>query len=120
MATSKRGLTLVKIILVVLIIAMLGATAAGWHLRARERSHTVLCAQTRQQVESAEERYVLGEGDHSSTLQDLATAGYLKRLGGCPAGGEYAWVDYDEDSALYHSTLACSIHGIGGAVDDDD
>ncbi len=117
MTANKHGLTLVEIMLVVMIIAMLGATAVGWHLRARERSQSVLCAQIRQQVESAEERYVLGEGAHSSTLQDLVTAGYLKRLEGCPAGGDYAWVDYDEDSALYHSTVACSVHGVATAQD---
>ena len=120
MTGNKHGMTLVEIMLVVLIVAMLGATAVGWHLRARERSQSVLCTQIRQQVESAEERYVLGEGDHSSTLQDLVTADYLKRLEGCPAGGDYAWVDYDEDSALYHSTVACSVHGVGGSADDDD
>jgi len=120
MTAHKHGLTLVEIMLVVLIMAMLGATAVGWHLRARERSQSVLCTQIRQQVESAEERYVLGEGANSSTLEDLVTAGYLKRLDGCPAGGDYAWVDYDEDSALYHSVLACSVHGVGGSADDGD
>ena len=33
MATNKHGFTLVEIMLVVMIIAMLGATAIGWHLR---------------------------------------------------------------------------------------
>lgn len=120
MTANKHGFTLVEIMLVVLIIAMLGATAAAWHLRARERSQSVLCGQIRQQVESAEDRYVLGEGDHSSALQDLVIAGYLKNLDGCPAGGEFAWVEYAEDSALYHSMIACSVHGIGGTAEDDD
>ncbi|MBN1919335.1 MAG: prepilin-type N-terminal cleavage/methylation domain-containing protein [Verrucomicrobia bacterium] len=111
MLRSNRGLTLVELMLVVFIIGMLGAAAAGSHMRARERSQQVLCLQYRQAIEAAEERYVLGEGLHSPALADLEAKGYLALFETCPAGGSYAWEEQDPDSALYRTALVCSIHG---------
>lgn len=127
MPTNKRGLTLVEIMLVVLIIGMLGAIAAASHLRARERSQQVLCIKNRQAIEASEARYTLDLNEHSMTMQDLVTAGYLKQYRTCPAGGDYAWVEYAEDNPLYRTVVACSIHGTatgtggdGGDGGDDD
>jgi prepilin-type N-terminal cleavage/methylation domain-containing protein len=130
MLTNRRGFTLVEIMLVVLIIGMLGAIAAGSHLRARERSQQVLCIKNRQAIEAAEARYVLDLNEHSLTMQSLVSAGYIKEYEPCPAGGDYAWVEYDEGSPLYRSVVACSVHGTatgagggdggdGGSGDDD-
>jgi prepilin-type N-terminal cleavage/methylation domain-containing protein len=124
MLTTKHGLTLVEIMLVVLIIGMLGAIAAGSHIRARERSQQVLCTRNRQAIEAAEARTMLDLNTRSLTMQALANAGYLKKLQACPAGGEYAWVTYEESSPLYRTTVACSVHGTedasSGGDDDDD
>ena len=111
MLGTSRGLTLIEIMLVVFIIGMLGAIAAGSHIRARERSQEVLCTQYRQAIEAAEERCVLGEGTHSLTLQDLELKGYLARVEPCPAGGSYAWEEQSPESALYRTTIVCSVHG---------
>ena len=111
MLGNNRGLTLAEIMLVVFIIGMLGAIAAGSHIRARERSQQVLCLQHRQAVEAAEARCALSTGEHSLTLQTLETDGYLARLETCPAGGSYAWEEQSPDSSLYRTTIVCSAHG---------
>jgi prepilin-type N-terminal cleavage/methylation domain-containing protein len=113
MLSNSRGMTLVEIMIVVMVISILAAIGMASHFRARETSQRVLCTTNRAAIEHAERRLMLETGETSVTMQQLETDGYIKRIELCPAGGEYAWVEYPESSSLYHSTVACSVHGTG-------
>jgi prepilin-type N-terminal cleavage/methylation domain-containing protein len=110
---NRSGMTLVEIMIVVAIIGMLATLAMAAHLRARETSQAVVCARNRASIEQAERRYLFDTGAPSPSIQALEHEGYLKLFELCPAGGDYAWVEEPESSPLYHSTIACSVHGVG-------
>lgn len=98
MPAGKSGFTLVEAMLVVMVIAILGAIGMASHIRAREASQEVVCAGSRRNIEHAERRFMFDTGGPSATIQQLGDSGYLRRIERCPAGGDYAWVECPEDS----------------------
>ena len=93
---TKKGFTLVEIMIVVLIIGILMAIAIPNFMSARARSQTSTCIANLKQIESAKEQWAMvnkkGATDTpaSSDLTGTATDGYLKSYPSCPTSGTYA------------------------------
>ena len=112
---NNKGFMIVELLMAAAIIALLAANiavpAAFRHVEAAQEK---ICAETRRVTEHAELNYFMDTGEHSTVLQDLVDAGYLKKLPKCPAKGVYAWKAYPADDPAYHTVLVCSVHGVEG------
>jgi len=96
---SRKGFTLVEIMIVVAIIGIIIAIAIPGFLRAREVSRGRACQENLSKIEGAKEQYAL-EGnvpfDTTPTWTDLiGNTLYLKREPTCPGGGAYTINDLD-------------------------
>jgi len=109
---DRKAFTLVEIVVVGAVISLMAAgIAAVTVMKARETALENICAEARRRIQHAEEQYALGEGAHSTGLQDLVDAGYLRAVPACPSGGVYAWENTTPGDPLYQSAIVCSIHG---------
>jgi prepilin-type N-terminal cleavage/methylation domain-containing protein len=107
-AMSKKGFTLVEIMIVVAIIGLLAAIAIPSFVKARNTSRQNACINNLRQIDSAKEQWALannkGDTDAVSTTDVQA---YMKDAPTCPGGGTYTYNPVGTDPA-------CSVteHGI--------
>jgi len=93
LARSRRGFTLIEIMIVVLIIGILLAIAVPNFVRAREQSRSKSCQANLKQIDSAKEQWAMDNkkntGD-SVAMTDIAGATlYIKSEPVCPSNGTY-------------------------------
>ncbi|MGV3720395.1 MAG: prepilin-type N-terminal cleavage/methylation domain-containing protein [Actinomycetota bacterium] len=109
---TRRGFTLVEILIVILIIGILLAVAAPMFVRARENSQAKSCQHNLKQILGAKERWAMDNnrgGSDTPTMAELAGATrYIKVAPVCQGGGTYTVGQLDK-------LPTCSI---GGAVGD--
>ena len=92
---SKRGFTLVEIMIVVLIIGILLAIAVPNFIKARETSRTKSCIANLRQVDSAKEQWAMDNNASNGSAVTGGWAGltgangYIKAQPNCPSGGTY-------------------------------
>lgn len=96
---SRRGFTLVEIMIVVAIIGIIIAIAVPAFLRARENSRGTACQENLSKIDGAKESYAmefrLANGaacDFPQLINPNGAAtgeGYLKAQPQCPSGGAY-------------------------------
>ncbi len=90
---SKKGFTLVEIMIVVAIIGLLAAIAIPSFMKARTTSQQKACINNLRQIEAGKEQWALAEKQaQGATPPDTAIDEYMKATPECPAGGTY---DYD-------------------------
>jgi prepilin-type N-terminal cleavage/methylation domain-containing protein len=85
---SKRGFTLVEIMIVVAIISLLASIAIPSYARSRERAYTVTCINNLQQIDAAIHLWSLDtkkDAQQAVTYSDIRS--YLRGSVVCPSGG---------------------------------
>lgn len=85
------GFTLVEIMIVVAIIALLGAMAIPAFNKVRQVSQSKTCVNNLRQIVSAKDQYFLEYGQESTValIYLIDPDGYIKVMPACPAGGSY-------------------------------
>lgn len=115
---SNRGFTLVELIIVIAIIAVLGAVLAPQYIKYVDRSRETVCQSSIQELEHAYlVDYSFDSQSPASTLEEVMTgagltkvedAASMKYSGGCPKDGIYT-VTLDDNGAI--TAFTCSQHG---------
>src|SRR5437899_12964479 len=87
---SRKGFTLVEIMIVVLIIGILLAIAVPNFIKARETSRAKSCVANLKQIDSAKEQYAMDNrlnNGGSVAMTDLVNGvnGYIKSTPSCPS-----------------------------------
>ncbi|MEI6148747.1 MAG: prepilin-type N-terminal cleavage/methylation domain-containing protein [bacterium] len=89
---SKKGFTLVEIMIVVAIIGLLAAIAIPSFMKARTTSQQKACINNLRQIEAGKEQWALAEKQaQGATPPATAINAYMKATPSCPAGGTYAY-----------------------------
>ena len=103
---SKKGFTLVEIMIVVAIIGLLAAIAIPNFVNARTTARNKACQANLKQIEGAIQVWAIDNniaGTAAVTWGDIVPD-YLKRMPECPSGGTYGITTVDADPT-------CSIGG---------
>lgn len=90
--TSKKGFTLVEIMIVVAIIGMLAAIAIPNFVKARNTAQANACISNMKQIDGGVQQWALERGKKDADAIDATgVAEYVKgkKLPTCPAGGDY-------------------------------
>ncbi|WP_309386951.1 type II secretion system protein [Cerasicoccus frondis] len=77
---SKKGFTLVEIMIVVVIIGLLAAMAIPAFQKVREQSREKAITNNLRQIASAGQQYILEIGTEEATYTDLLNAGYYNPI----------------------------------------
>lgn len=103
---SRRGFTLVEILIVILIIGMILSIAVPAWMGIRQKSRITACAENRRVINDAKQQWALDKGmsSVSTPVQTDLVNEFLKSMPKCPEGGTYTF-----DSV--NSPANCSIHG---------
>jgi prepilin-type N-terminal cleavage/methylation domain-containing protein len=89
--TSKKGFTLVEIMIVVAIIGLLAAIAIPNFVRARTTSQMNACINNLRQIDGAKQQWALETKQATNATPSFSDiSGYLKNSVLCPAGGSTA------------------------------
>ncbi len=88
---SKKGFTLVEIMIVVAIIGLLAAIAIPNFVQNRGKAQARTCIANLKQIEGAAQQYLLDSNNNDVTNATMVrlVPNWLARTPSCPAGGTY-------------------------------
>jgi prepilin-type N-terminal cleavage/methylation domain-containing protein len=104
-ASGAAAFTLVEIMIVVAIIGMLAAIAIPSFIKARQASQLNACLNDLRIYADALDQYAFPNHQFPTSIADLVTQDYLKKLYECSVGGAYEW-SVSSDNQAYH--LRCT------------
>jgi general secretion pathway protein G len=97
---SCRGFTLIELMIVMLVIAVLLAIAVPNYTQSVIRAKESVLKQDLFTLNELIKRYTLDKQKAPQSLDDLVSAGYLKKLPTDPMTGNSDWVPEQDDSVL--------------------
>jgi prepilin-type N-terminal cleavage/methylation domain-containing protein len=110
---TRKGFTLVEIMIVVLIIGILLAIAVPNFIKARESSRAKSCVANLKQIDSAKEQWAMDNNKQNGAtvaITDLVgTTAYIKNNPTCSSGGSYTVGNVGTNPS-------CSIGGTGSTA----
>jgi prepilin-type N-terminal cleavage/methylation domain-containing protein len=96
---TKKGFTLVEIMIVVAIIGLLAAIAIPSFMKARTTSQQKACINNLRQIEAGKEQWALAEKKGQGTTADTTEVNtYMKSTPSCPASGTYDYTVVGTDA----------------------
>jgi prepilin-type N-terminal cleavage/methylation domain-containing protein len=105
MKMSKKGFTLVEIMIVVAIIGLLAAIAIPSFMKARTTSQQKACINNLRQIEAGKEQWALAEKKAQGTASDFTEVNtYMKATPHCPASGTYGYNAIGSDATCTITT----------------
>lgn len=99
MKLTKKGFTLVEIMIVVAIIAVLAAVAIPNFVKYRKTSQMNACISNLKQIQTAVEQAKMA-GNYTGDTDVVGPTLYIKVMPKCPAGGTYTFPAAAVDTAV--------------------
>ncbi|MBZ5674923.1 MAG: type II secretion system GspH family protein [Acidobacteriia bacterium] len=97
-ADTKRGYTLIELIIVMAIVSILMAIAIPQYQKSLRRTKETLLHSHLQTLRTVIDEYTFDKKKAPQTLQDLVTEGYLRAVPIDPIMGNDQWRTINEDS----------------------
>lgn len=96
--TTRRGYTLIELIIVMAIISILMAIAIPQYQKSIRRTKETLLHSHLQLLRTVIDEYTFDKKKAPQTLQDLVAEGYLRAVPMDPIAGNDQWREIQEDS----------------------
>jgi len=116
---AGRGFTMLELMVVIAVILVLVAMAAGSYQRSLVRSREAVLKQDLATMRNAIQQYTLDKEMGPSSLDDLVSAGYLREVPTDPITRERIWHTNFEDVLLspdQTTTGVTDVHSTSDAV----
>jgi general secretion pathway protein G len=114
---GSRGFTMIEMMVVIAIILVLIAMAAGRYERSVTRAKEAVLKQDLQTMRSAIQQYTLDKQQAPLSLDDLVSAGYLREIPLDPITRERDWHSNFEDVLLSPEQTANGITDVHSSSD---
>jgi len=99
-AESRRGFTLLELMVVMTIIVILATMATGGYMRAVDKAHEATLKQDLRDMRKAINDYTLDKEQAPNSLDDLVSSEYLRSIPKDPMTGQADWNTSGCDSLL--------------------
>ena len=97
-SSSRRGFTLIELIIVMAIVSILMAIAVPQYQKSLRRTKETLLHSNLQTLRTVIDEYTFDKKKAPQTLQDLVAEGYLRAVPIDPISGNDNWREINEDS----------------------
>jgi general secretion pathway protein G len=98
--SGRGGFTIIELMIVLAIIAILAAVAVGNYQHSIWRAREAVLRNDLFTLRSSIDQYTLDKQKAPQSLDDLATAGYIKTVPKDPITNEPDWVTVQEDTLM--------------------
>jgi len=118
-STTRRGFTLMELMIVIAIIMTLIGMAAGNYQRSVLRSKEAVLAQDLYVLRQAVDQYTLDKQEAPQSLEDLVSAGYLRAVPVDPITSQADWALEFSDTVLspeQTTTGISNVHSSSSAI----
>src|ERR1041384_5859359 len=114
---SSRGFTMLELMVIISIILVLIAMAAGRYERSIARAREAVLKQDLQTMRNAIQQYTLDKQQAPQSLEELTTAGYLREIPLDPITRNRDWHVDSEDVLLSPDQTASGITDVHSSSD---